>query len=658
MSIKLNLEKLNEISDELDWYYLIEKYTNLELKKHWQNYVTICPFHNENTPSFVISTSKKIMKCFWCWKSFKNIFFFFKEYFWDNNLIETIKKLEEDINDEELLSKINFFNLFNEKFSISEKELSEINRIIFYYWNIYKIKKSNKNDFKWIDNEIKSILEKNLWNFILKYFDWYFIYNLNNKKSEKKYINYWINDFKSIFWIQKEYNFQKQKNFNLPKLIFKNKKINIEETYLKLFKNNIKNFEEINENYYLKEYWIEFNDFLKYYLYFLIDFKENFKLNIFFTEWFFDAYELTNKWIVLFSNASLEKNKFIKLISEQLNKFWTEKKDIILFFDADSAWKKISYVLKEVLNNFTDEFNINNIFYFNIKLFESLVKKFKLILKKAKALNDEQKYKLLDYISQKNINLFNTNSIDSFIDIYSILKINQKDLEESLNEKITLKDANDVFKIIKELIIEVLKINFKNTTKIEEEKIKKFLIFILKKLFSHSILLAEQIKITNSELKKQLEDFIKDILSNFKEKKKKKIKKINKYIFNEIIWIEWYLKSFFVSILYLIVNDIEFKQKISDILSLIYKKQKQKIINSIDKIYKLNNDEILFLLIKIFAELWLNKIIENNDKINKEKINELLDLWIKNEEIFKMFWISQQLNKWDLSEEFVNMFLK
>ena len=47
----------------------------VKLKKRGSNYLGLCPFHNEKTPSFTVSASKEIYKCFGCGKSGNTIGF-------------------------------------------------------------------------------------------------------------------------------------------------------------------------------------------------------------------------------------------------------------------------------------------------------------------------------------------------------------------------------------------------------------------------------------------------------------------------------------------------------------------------------------------------------------------------------------------------------
>src|ERR1051325_7623722 len=47
----------------------------VKLKRRGANYLGLCPFHNEKTPSFTVSPSKEIFKCFGCGRSGNTISF-------------------------------------------------------------------------------------------------------------------------------------------------------------------------------------------------------------------------------------------------------------------------------------------------------------------------------------------------------------------------------------------------------------------------------------------------------------------------------------------------------------------------------------------------------------------------------------------------------
>src|SRR5918993_3690314 len=47
----------------------------IKLKKRGANYLGLCPFHNEKSPSFTVSPAKEIYKCFGCGRSGNTISF-------------------------------------------------------------------------------------------------------------------------------------------------------------------------------------------------------------------------------------------------------------------------------------------------------------------------------------------------------------------------------------------------------------------------------------------------------------------------------------------------------------------------------------------------------------------------------------------------------
>ena len=57
-------ETIDEVQRVANVYDVISEY--LTLKKTGSVYVALCPFHNEKTPSFVVSPTKNIFKCFGC----------------------------------------------------------------------------------------------------------------------------------------------------------------------------------------------------------------------------------------------------------------------------------------------------------------------------------------------------------------------------------------------------------------------------------------------------------------------------------------------------------------------------------------------------------------------------------------------------------------
>ena len=71
--IMIKPETIQRIIDTARIEEVIGDFVNL--KKRGSNYVGLCPFHNEKTPSFSVSPAKGIYKCFGCGKAGNSVNF-------------------------------------------------------------------------------------------------------------------------------------------------------------------------------------------------------------------------------------------------------------------------------------------------------------------------------------------------------------------------------------------------------------------------------------------------------------------------------------------------------------------------------------------------------------------------------------------------------
>ncbi|HDY4569399.1 TPA: DNA primase [Staphylococcus aureus] len=92
--MRIDQSIINEIKDKTDILDLVSEYVKLE--KRGRNYIGLCPFHDEKTPSFTVSEDKQICHCFGCKKG-GNIFQFTQEIK-DISFVEAVKELGDRVN--------------------------------------------------------------------------------------------------------------------------------------------------------------------------------------------------------------------------------------------------------------------------------------------------------------------------------------------------------------------------------------------------------------------------------------------------------------------------------------------------------------------------------------------------------------------------------
>ncbi|MEK7821446.1 MAG: DNA primase [Planctomycetota bacterium] len=64
LTVRIPREKIEEVQRYTDIVVIVSQYVPLKLRG--KNYIGLCPFHNEKTPSFTVSQEKQFYKCFGC----------------------------------------------------------------------------------------------------------------------------------------------------------------------------------------------------------------------------------------------------------------------------------------------------------------------------------------------------------------------------------------------------------------------------------------------------------------------------------------------------------------------------------------------------------------------------------------------------------------
>jgi len=85
--------KIEEIRSTASVVDVISEY--VQLRKRGKNYVGLCPFHNEKTPSFTVSDEKQIFHCFGCHTG-GNVFKFLMEYK-KISFVEAVQEMAEQL---------------------------------------------------------------------------------------------------------------------------------------------------------------------------------------------------------------------------------------------------------------------------------------------------------------------------------------------------------------------------------------------------------------------------------------------------------------------------------------------------------------------------------------------------------------------------------
>lgn len=138
--MRIDQSIINEIKDKTDILDLVSEYVKLE--KRGRNYIGLCPFHDEKTPSFTVSEDKQICHCFGCKKG-GNVFQFTQEIK-DISFVEAVKELGDRVNVavdiEETQSNSNV------QIASDDLQMIEMHELIqeFYYYALTKTVEGEK----------------------------------------------------------------------------------------------------------------------------------------------------------------------------------------------------------------------------------------------------------------------------------------------------------------------------------------------------------------------------------------------------------------------------------------------------------------------------------------------------------------------------------
>lgn len=170
-------DAINIIKDRVSIVDVVGEYVSL--KRSGNNYTGLCPFHNEDTPSFFVSESRKYCKCFGCGKG-GNVYDFLQEYL-DISFKEAVMMLAQKANIE--IEDDYSSNNYNKELEKKKNKLYELHKDVANEY--YKILYSDKGKVALSYLKNRKLTDATIKKFGLGFApnDYGYVYNLMKNKG-------------------------------------------------------------------------------------------------------------------------------------------------------------------------------------------------------------------------------------------------------------------------------------------------------------------------------------------------------------------------------------------------------------------------------------------------------------------------------------------
>lgn len=132
--MRISEQKIEEIRNSADIVDIISSY--VQLRKRGKNFIGLCPFHQEKTPSFTVSEDKQIYHCFGCGNG-GNVFKFLMEYK-NISFVEAVEEIAEQLG-----IKISYDKEITNEQQNELEEFYEINLLAARYFSEILLKSSD-----------------------------------------------------------------------------------------------------------------------------------------------------------------------------------------------------------------------------------------------------------------------------------------------------------------------------------------------------------------------------------------------------------------------------------------------------------------------------------------------------------------------------------